>query len=551
MSLDYYPNLRAFFHAPHPVPKPSIERDYRIARCFERAFPTSGYDPEAGPFRLQPDQTAPQKPFTENSNEWINTTPYNPFNKAIVFNQWFERYSDALGKVQDLEALYEIPWIRVFLPLLTESELTKLDQHLGTNHPCKDEIYDLAGAWDRIPLNDVVETTSNLTLNEGDDLRLQEHLGYRREHAHRMDLCRDFRELGLVGRSEGMVEFFQQVNEYCTGSGGHAHLLTDANVEQAAQVVLDGTVLHTYNVPPLAARQPDDIALWVVHVLSQQSPNNPLLAYRFPLALWCVELKEKEWRTPLGDKPDNELAALHTTILQIQGRFHPQRLQQAPAPRQPMADGTPSARHEEPTSNCVFREEQDGFTIRFDNQTQRLSNTKGMRYIAMLLDNPCRSFHAIELRNLIEKSEQKPNTQYNTMIAEQREEEGLPGRPSEAKGTIIDAQTVSELKKQLRILGDQREQATEEGNNILVDEIDRDSKAIQQHLKEETTPSGQLRTFPDKPKKDQVDVRANIRRALDKMKSHSSLWNHLNNSIKPGGNYTYSYSPPEPITWET
>src|SRR5262249_9664831 len=63
------------------------------------------------------------------------------------------------------------------------------------------------------------------------------------------------------------------------------------------------------------------------------------------------------------------------------------------APAQPAGAGAADAEH----SRNLFRRGGEDWTVRYESSVTRLKDAKGLRYLARLLGNPGREFHATDL----------------------------------------------------------------------------------------------------------------------------------------------------------
>jgi len=311
MSLDHYDNLLPLFFEPRPVPTALLSRAERIAKRFAAAFQGDGAEISA----------------------------YHPYSK-IPFGKWLDRYAEALQAealqtaysktLQDVckvgedceisweEIICKVPRVRVFLPLLRDDDLDELERRLGAEmHPCMEALYFMAGAYKRIhDVSDekiVLQSLNRPTVAEA----LQEEPAHfpaplslfdqhRTTPTEQLELCRFFQERGIVGHSDHMTAFYRQIAEFCRGMESPGQICPAGNgLEEAVQVV--GKETRTFRSPDFKERQPEDIALWVDHFLRTELKDSELNLYRFPLALWCIELKEKGWPVLEGNEPCTDL----------------------------------------------------------------------------------------------------------------------------------------------------------------------------------------------------------------------------------------------------
>ena len=614
MSLQNYPNLRNFFHEPRPIPPATSLRDHDIAAGFEKIFSKGGHDQTSCPFCTTDLQPAQGVGYDDQFRMWLDGASYNPFNKAITFDQWLDRFVEAFQAtkyfitegatetIHSSEVVCELPWVRVFLPLLRAEGLDALEGRINLEkHPHLKGLFPMAGVYEH---NQTDTDDESLQLSPLNRQKLEESLrsessktptpnlfdDYRTSAKERLQLCAFFKKQGIVGHSDCMVALYKRVADCCaaikhsTVANSPRILITGEDgtekeelrtaiytlIRQAGDFVQidDNTVAPDYlfELPPLKERGPEDIALLVDHYLRKELPKSELNEFRFPLALWCVELKEKGWPVGEGNVPCSELGQLKALIRRLAGRLVPLQtiLESVPTEENAQtgvqADSQPRFEHQTSTAptddnrdkpEYVFRKDGDFFTLTFEGETTTLNNTKGMRYISYLLGKPDQSYHVSELRAIIEGREEPKSSIYRKMAIEGLAEEGLNVLKSDTIDTALDPQAITDYKERLHELASERSKAEEEGNSVKLDQINSETEAIEKQLRNDVDPAGKGRKTTPKAKQDQKYVNTNITRAKNKIRVKlEPLWHHIHKYIRPGGNWSLSYSPPESLNWE-
>ena len=619
MSLQNYPNLRNFFHEPRPIPPATSLRDHDIAARFEKIFGKGGHNQTNCPFcnkNLHPPQGVGHD---DQFRMWLDGASYNPFNKAITFDQWLDRFVEAFQAtkyfitegatetIHSSEVVCELPWVRVFLPLLRAEGLDALEGRINLEkHPHLKGLFPMAGVYEH---NQTDTDDESLQLSPLNRQKLEESLrsessktptpnlfdDYRTSAKERLQLCAFFKKQGIVGHSDCMVALYKRVADCCaaiqhpTVANSPRILITGEDgtekeelrtaiytlIRQAGDFVQidDNTVAPDYlfELPPLKERGPEDIALLVDHYLRKELPKSELNEFRFPLALWCVELKEKGWPVGEGNAPCSELGQLKALIRRLAGRLVPlQTILEVDQPKSVpteenaqtgvQANSQPRVEHQTSTAptddnrdkpEYVFRKDGDFFTLTFEGETVLLRNTKGMSYISFLLGNPNQSYHVSNLRDIIEGREEPKSSIYRKMAIEGLAEEGLNVLKSDTIDTALDPQAITDYKERLHELASERSKAKEEGNSVALYKIDSETEAIQQQLGADVDSTGKGRGIAPKVKKDLDEISISIKRAKEKIiEDLEPLWHHIDKYIRPSGDWSISYSPPESLIWQ-
>jgi hypothetical protein len=188
---------------------------------------------------------------------------------------------------------------------------------------------------------------------------------------------------------------------------------------------------------------------------------------------------------------------------------------------------------------ATLRLEGEFWTLAFRGPAFRLRDSKGLRYIHRLLQEPGREVHALELVLL----GQAPS---DTVVVPAHEDIHAGG-PSDQP--VLDRQARQSFRARIEDLEDQIEEA--EANNdperaarardeveFILDEIDR-----------ATTPSGSRR-FPAEAERARLNVTRAIRSAISKVRAQdASLAHHLDHNIRTGTYCSYEPDLADALTW--
>ncbi|MCL2118990.1 MAG: hypothetical protein FWH27_11245, partial [Planctomycetaceae bacterium] len=178
-----------------------------------------------------------------------------------------------------------------------------------------------------------------------------------------------------------------------------------------------------------------------------------------------------------------------------------------------------------------FRKRGQKWVVRFAGSDDvYLNNTDGPYYVAMLLANPGKSMHALDMHQIVSKRDPAKT-------------------PKELVVAMSDRQTLSDVEKQLRKLLEELDQARRDGDQIVEQETLDEIEKLKQYLAETKGLGGQSRNFSDAADSIVRTVRQLIKRTINEIDENlEDCAKHLRNSIK-----THSvlyYDPETKIDWK-
>jgi hypothetical protein len=183
----------------------------------------------------------------------------------------------------------------------------------------------------------------------------------------------------------------------------------------------------------------------------------------------------------------------------------------------------------------TFRYENDVWTITYQGTTFHLKNVRGLRYIAHLLRNPYKKFHALDLV---------------AMTLEEATEQSVEEQAVQPE-TAIPSHLRDAYRQQLNDLQDELEEAREfhdiERAARAQEEIDR----LVQQLATEMRGDKQNRKAAARAERARINVLKGITSALTKIAVHSlALELYLSTTLKTGVFCTYTPDPHMPVPWQ-
>lgn len=194
-------------------------------------------------------------------------------------------------------------------------------------------------------------------------------------------------------------------------------------------------------------------------------------------------------------------------------------------------------REEDPTEN-IFRQEGDYWTLQYEGDCVRLKDMLGLAYIAYLLGNAGKRFASVELTQV--RRPTGSGTEPQSLSSE-----GL----SVARGIDFgpDDRAVSDYKHELERLMRERVEAEAAGDVVSLTEIDKETAAIEDQLKEWGL-GGRPRLSGSPDERARKAVSKAIHRALEKIREgHPALGEHLDRYLLIGVSCTYTAV--DYITW--
>jgi DNA-binding NarL/FixJ family response regulator len=197
-------------------------------------------------------------------------------------------------------------------------------------------------------------------------------------------------------------------------------------------------------------------------------------------------------------------------------------LRRSPEPAR-SSDAGSKARH-------VFRREGDYWTVRYEDAVFRLKDTRGVRYLAQLLYEPSREFHALDLVSV----DRGPT----------------PALAGDA-GPVLDPQAKAAYKRRLHDLQEELDEAAGWGDRERESRARREMEAITGEIAGAVGLGGRDRRAASVSERARVNVTLAIKGTLTKIRAHApDLAEHLATTIRTGTFCSYTPDPRAPITWQ-
>jgi hypothetical protein len=206
----------------------------------------------------------------------------------------------------------------------------------------------------------------------------------------------------------------------------------------------------------------------------------------------------------------------------------------------PLVFTTPS----EPTSQRKNRFQRNGsaWTIEFDGKAIGPRDSKGLRYLAYLLQHPHREFSGVELAQVIEGTAVVSPNVIGASVANLSDEGLLAGLGTGDAGPVLDDAAKKDYERRLAEIDEDIADAHVLGDDEGVEELKNEREALLTQLVSAVGLGGRDRVVSSDIERARLLVTNPIRRAKYQIAEvHPGLAAHLN-YVKSG--YFFSYDPP-------
>jgi hypothetical protein len=201
---------------------------------------------------------------------------------------------------------------------------------------------------------------------------------------------------------------------------------------------------------------------------------------------------------------------------------------------------TPTVRP--PSGASVFRREGEYFTIVFEHDAFRLRDSKGLRFLALLLASPGKEFHVLDL------TAAESGAPAETTSAGAGELLGYG--PSDA-GEVLDRQAKAAYKRRLVELEEEIEEAEAFGDTERAARDKQERDFLAQELASAIGIGGRSRVAASAAERARVNVARAIRSALLRIGEHSAaLLQHLEATTRTGTFCSYTPDPSVRRLWQ-
>ncbi|MBA4066512.1 MAG: hypothetical protein C0501_22965 [Isosphaera sp.] len=231
-----------------------------------------------------------------------------------------------------------------------------------------------------------------------------------------------------------------------------------------------------------------------------------------------------------------------------------------PVARPPDAVPTPAASADEPPRGGepepsrvanLFRREGSGWHICYSGaKAFWLPNSKGLNYVAHLLQRPKVSVEVLELVAAVGQlnGSRLRNAEYSQMSTEDLSGMGLSVSGLGGSGRKLDLECASQVRKRWSELQEEIEEARSDGDPGRVERAQREVQELARYMEEGLDWWGRPREDGAARERARLSVRKAIWAAVESIqRSDPRLGQHLDKSVTTGA--SCSYDPGEPVHW--
>jgi len=203
-------------------------------------------------------------------------------------------------------------------------------------------------------------------------------------------------------------------------------------------------------------------------------------------------------------------------------------------------------------TRAVFQREGDYWTIAYGGTTFRSKHSKGLAYLATLLCNPNREFHALEL--VIDPASQRAHQSDREQEIAARgrfDESGMHVNGPGDAGPMLDREAREAYAHRLAELRETIEDARETNNDERIAEAEDEIEQLSRELSHSVGLGGRARVASSPVERARLSVWHAIKSALEKIAvGNPDLGRLLSTTIKTGSVCVYRPDPRFPILWQ-
>jgi tetratricopeptide (TPR) repeat protein len=192
-------------------------------------------------------------------------------------------------------------------------------------------------------------------------------------------------------------------------------------------------------------------------------------------------------------------------------------------------------------SSNAFRREGDYWSVIFDGRTVHVRDLKGMRYLARLLADPGREYHALDLVASEKASDARSDSSHAARV---------PRSAFGDAGEILDTRAKNAYRRRLAEIDDDLEQARATGDTARAAQADAEHDFLVRELSSAVGLGGRDRRAASASERARVAVTRAVRQAITRINEHHpELGEHLDRTIRTGTYCAYFPDPRAPSDW--
>jgi hypothetical protein len=223
---------------------------------------------------------------------------------------------------------------------------------------------------------------------------------------------------------------------------------------------------------------------------------------------------------------------------------------QPPRPRGSLPSQDSTLRTQLP---AVFRKEGEYWTLAFQGSVCRLKDSRGLHYLALLLQHPNEELPALQLvLGAVMPDAAQPSALSGGGISDLVDPEEKPLSGFSDAGEIIDQQARAAYKQRLYDLQAEVAEAQAGNDTNRVDQLQDEIEFLTRELSHAIGLGGRVRKAGSATERARVNVTKALKSTINKIsKNHPALGRYLAQTIRTGTYSSYTPDPHLPISWQT
>lgn len=190
------------------------------------------------------------------------------------------------------------------------------------------------------------------------------------------------------------------------------------------------------------------------------------------------------------------------------------------------------------SANSVFRLEGEYWTIAHAGTVLRLKDSKGLRYVAYLLNSPGQMLRALDVVAAVHQGAAPGSG-------------GVGQTFDSSSGPVADRQAVSEYRRRLEDVRQEIDEAKEQNDLGRAAALQGEAEWLQRQLEEACGLGGRLRGLPSMSERARQTLTKGVRSTLKRIeRGNAKLASYLARHIKTGYLCGYEPDPERLISWE-
>jgi tetratricopeptide (TPR) repeat protein len=194
----------------------------------------------------------------------------------------------------------------------------------------------------------------------------------------------------------------------------------------------------------------------------------------------------------------------------------------------------------------AFRREGEYWAIAFEGEPFRLKDSKGLRYLAVLLANPGREIGALDLVRQVEGAPEP----VRRLSGREAAETGLSASEFTDLGAVLDEQAKAAYRSRLAELEEELEEAERWSDPERAAKARQELEFFAAELSRAVGLGGRDRRAGSAAERARVNVTRAIKAAIDRIGEHSPpLRRHLERTVRTGTSCVYLPDRDPPVSW--